>query len=103
MFGYCTNMVDLKTLNLHGVSPTMLILSESIQNMHHFGVSPITTVFFDKEIRVIEIHRDYVFHNYSQIQSCITPNLYGVSLTVWRSSQSTWKRLHYGVSSVTIA
>ena len=58
MFGYCTNMVDLKTLNLHGVSPKMLILSESIQNMHHFGVSPITTVFFDKEIRVIEIHPD---------------------------------------------
>ena len=58
MFGYCTNMVDLKTLNLHGVSPTTLILSESIQNMHHFGVSPITTVFFDKEIRVIEIHPD---------------------------------------------
>ena len=58
MFGYCTNMVDLKTLNLHGVSPTTLILSESIQNMDHLGVSPITTVFFDKEIRVIEIHPD---------------------------------------------
>ena len=58
MFGYCTNMVDLKTLNLHGVSPTTLILSESKQNMHHSGVSPITTVFFVKEIWVIEIHPD---------------------------------------------
>ena len=58
MFGYCTNMVDLKTLNLHGVSPTTLILSESKQNMHYFGVSPITTVFFVKEIWVIEIHPD---------------------------------------------
>ena len=45
----------------------------------------------------------YVFHNYSQLQSWITPNLYGVSPTMWRSSQSTWKGLHFGVSSVTIA
>ena len=59
-------MVDLKTLNLHGVSPTTLILSESIQNMHHFGVSPITTVFFVKETRVIEIHPDL---RLSQLQS----------------------------------
>ena len=53
-------MVDLKALNLHGVSPAMLILPESTQNMHHFGVSPITTVFefFVEEIRVIEFYPD---------------------------------------------
>ena len=51
-------MVDLKALNLHEVSPTTLILSESTQNMHHFGVSPIITVFFLEEIRVIEFYPD---------------------------------------------
>ena len=45
----------------------------------------------------------YVFHNYSRLQSWITPNLYGVSPTMWRSSQSTQKGLHFGASSVPIA
>ena len=38
---------------LYGMSPTMLISSESIQNLHHFGVSPTTIVFFVEEIWVI--------------------------------------------------
>ena len=45
----------------------------------------------------------YVFHNYSRLQSWITPNLYGLSPTMWRSSQSTQKGLHFDASSVTIA
>ena len=61
-------MVDLKALNLHGVSPTMLILSESTQNVHHFGASPITTVFIVEEIRVIEFYPDL---QYSQPPSHI--------------------------------
>ena len=52
-------MVDLKALNLHEVSPTMLILSQSTQNVHHFGTSPITTVFLVEEIRVIEFYPDF--------------------------------------------
>ena len=35
-----------------------LILSESTQNMHHFGASPITTVFSLEEIWVIEFYPD---------------------------------------------
>ena len=60
IFRYCTNIVDLKALNLHGVSPTMLILSESTQNVHHFCTSPITTVFIVEKIRprVIKFYPD---------------------------------------------
>ena len=38
--------------NLYEMSPTIWISSESTQNMHYFGASPITTVFFLEEIRV---------------------------------------------------
>ena len=40
------------------MSLAMLISSESIYNIHHFGVSPIITVFF-VEIRVIEFYPDF--------------------------------------------
>ena len=48
----------------------MLILSESTQNVHHFGTSPITTVFIVEEIRpwVIEFYPDL---HYSQPPSHI--------------------------------
>ena len=35
------------------MSPTMLIASESRENVHHFGMSPIATVLF---VEVIEFH-----------------------------------------------
>ena len=36
---------------------------------HHFGVNPITTVFFVEEIRVIEFYPDLRLSDYSQFQS----------------------------------
>ena len=55
--------------------------------------SPLSSNSLLRRYRWLNFIQIYVFHNYSQLQSWITPNMYGVSPTVWRSSQSTWKGL----------
>ena len=93
--------------NLHqneALSMYFVVISTSLVTPHTCIIlvqvpSPLS--FFLRRYGWLNFIQIYVFHNYSQLQSWISPNLYGVSPTMW-SSQSTWKKLHFSVSSVTI-
>ena len=106
IFGYCSNIVDFKALKLQ------VYMGCHQQYTYHqkvYGMciilmwvpSPLSLLL--RRYGWLKFTQIYIFHNYSQLQSWITPNLYGVSPTMWRSSQSAWKGLHFGTSSVTIA
>ena len=90
--------------NLYGMSPTIWMLSESTQNMHHFGASATTTVFFVEEIQAIQFSP--VFTSFTTIvnfeagllQICI-----GCHQQYGDHPKVHGKGLHFGASSVTIA